>query len=307
MNKYKNNLTTLKQVDIRKRCGDGAVIVRRKNGRTATIILFVRTAASKAGGKSARRGSDVETLQTQPKISINMKAISNIKNLVAAYETIKSNPGDMTPGWDSISLDGIYMEYLNKIQKELKVGTFIFSTARRVHKPKPGKSETRPLTIASPREKIIQKALHQAIEPVYETEFLESSHGFRPGRGRRTAIKYLESKFQNIKFIIEADFSKAFDKIPHDKLMELLKRKISCDKTVTLIKSGLKAGFADNNKLYEQYDVGIPQGSILSPLLCNIYLHELDQFIEVLKKTHYKGKWKAKSSEYMSLANKVKY
>lgn len=242
-----NDLTT-QIVDVNKRRGDGVVIVRTKyvrvmpyDGRTTASNLIVRTKMSKAG-ESLSRGSDMETLQNQHKMPLNIKSISNEKNLILAYETIKSNPGNMTPGLDSVTLDGINMDYLERVKEKLKAGKFTFSPARRVNVPKPGKTETRPLTIASPREKVVQKAIQQIMEPVYENIFLDSSHGFRPKRGTRTAITYLESKFQSVQFIIEADFSKAFDKIPHDKLMEILKEKITCEKTLKLLKSGLKAG-----------------------------------------------------------------
>lgn len=228
--------------------GDGAVIVRKKyvglisyDGRTAALNLSVRTKVSKAG-EIALRGSDAKKTQTQARLPISIKSICNIKNLVLAYETIKSNPGNMTSGIDTITLDGLNLEYLKKVKEKLKAGVFKFTPARRVQIPKPGKTETRPLTIASPWEKLVQKAIQQIIEPVYETKFLESSHGFRPKRGTRTAIAYLEAKFQSVQYIIEADFSKAFEKIPHIKLLEILKEDIECEKTLTLLKSGLQAG-----------------------------------------------------------------
>jgi len=240
-----------------------------------------------------------------------MKAISNIKNLTLAYESIKSNPGNMTPGLEPTTLDGLNLAYLERIQNELKAGKFRFSSARRI--PKPGSKGTRPLTIAPPREKLVQKAIQQVLEPHFDPKFLENSHGFRPERGTKTALKYLEAKFQSVKYIIEADFSKAFDRIPHDKLLEILAKEISCEKTLALIKSGLKAGFADKGVLHETSLLGggaklpPPQGSILSPLLCNVYLNELDKFVETLRVEFNKGGRKKKSAEYTRLTNKAKY
>lgn len=241
-----NNLITVKMDVVRR--GDGAVVVRNQyvrvtpyDGRTAALNLSVRTKMSKAGD-FAIRGSDIEKLQTQPRNIISMKSISNIKNLVLAYESIKSNPGNMTPGITPETLDGIDLDYFKGIQAKLKAGTLKFSPTRQVHIPKPGKSETRPLNIASPREKIVQKAMQQVMEPLYESKFLDSSHGFRPNRGTRTAMTYLEAKFQSVQYIIEADFSQAFPSIPHTRLLEVLKEDIACEKTLALIKSGLKAG-----------------------------------------------------------------
>lgn len=289
--------------------GDGTVVVRRQNfGRTVVRNLLVRTFASKAGDSNvATRGSEVEKVHTHSGTTINIKSISNLKNLVLAYETIKSNPGNMTPGLEPTTLDGISKDYLIRVQEKLRAGTFEFKAARRIQIPKPGKSETRPLTIASPREKIVQKAIQLVLEPVFEQIFLDYSHGFRPKKGTRTAIKYLDSQFQSSHYIIEADFSKAFDSIPHNKLMELLKEKIKCEKTLKLIFSGLKAGYAEFGKLHEQGEQGTPQGSILSPLLCNIYLHQLDVYIEKLKNLYDIGDKKMKSTEHTRLTNKAKY
>lgn len=246
-------------------------------------------------------------MQDHPKTEINIKNISNLKNLVTAYELIKSNQGNMTPGPDGETLDGTTKDYLIRVQKKLRAGTFKFSPARRVQIPKPGKKETRSLGVASPREKLVQKAMQLILEPYFETLFKESSHGFRPKKGVRTAIKYLDSNFQSSHYIIEADFSKAFDTVNHVKLMELLKGHIKCQKTLALIKSSLKAGYVELNKPVVNPEVGTPQGSILSPLLCNVYLHPLDVFVEALKVIFEKGSHRKTSSEYTSIQNKTKY
>lgn len=264
----------------------------------------MRTLVSKAGS-NATRGSDTKNA-LDSKV-INIKAISNYKNLVSAYELIKSNPGNMTEGVTKETLDGINQRYLEDVQMKLKAGKFQFNPARRVQIPKPGKKETRPLTIASPREKIVQKVLQMIMERVYEAKFLPSSHGFRPGKGTHTAMKLLESNFQSVRYIIEADFSKAFDSIQHDSLMNILKEEIKCEKTLKLIESGLKAGFVEFGELHNNLSAGTPQGSILSPLLCNIFLHKLDVFMEELKIEHQKGTKRLRSVENMKLQNQAKY
>lgn len=291
--------------------GDGVIIVR-KFGRVTASNLQVRTFNSKAGCmmNAARRGSELEISPNLDNNNqkINIKQISNIKNLVTAYELIKSKPGNMTPGNEkNVNLDGMDLKYLKTVQKALKEGTFRFSPARRIQIPKPGKTETRPLTIASPREKIVQKAILLSLERVYEERFLECSHGFRPNKGTKTAIRYIDAKFQSAHYIIEADFSKAFDKIQHNKLMDIMKREIKCDKVMALIKSSLKAGYIEFGTLHENLGEGTPQGSILSPLLCNIYLHELDIYMEEIKKEFNKGTIRRRNTEYMKYQNKVKY
>lgn len=294
--------------------GNGVIVVRnpffnrkRKVGRMTAQIVS-RKLSSKAGPMT-KRGSENNITLTQRThtINANIKSIANIKNLVAAYELIKSNPGNMTPGIDSVTLDGIDLKYFQRIQEKLRAGTYKFPPARRTQIPKEGKTETRPLTIASPRDKIVQKAIQIILERVYEPKFLETSHGFRPNKGTHTALQYVDAKFQSVHYIIEADISKAFDKIPHSKMMDILKRNIHCTKTLALILSGLKAGFMEGDKLSEILNIGTPQGSVLSPLLCNIFFHEFDIFMETLKSKYQKGLKRPKNKEYMKLQNKAKY
>lgn len=266
--------------------------------------LQVRTLVSKAGS-NVTRGSD--TKNSFGSNEVNIKAISNYKNLVSAYELIKSNPGNMTEGVSKETLDGMNQKYLYKVQQTIKAGKFKFEPARRTHMPKPVKNETRPLTIASPREKIIQKAMVLVMERLYDTKFSSSSHGFRPGLGTHTAMKQLESCFQSVRYVIEADFAKAFDSIQHDVLMNTIKEEIRCIKTLKLIENALKAGYIEFGTLHDNLKVGTPQGSILSPLLCNIFLHKLDVFMEELKASYQKGSKRQVSQEYMKLHNQTKY
>lgn len=245
-----------------------------------------------------RRGSDDKN--TLESIEVDMKAISNLKNLVTAYEQIKSN---MTRGADEVTLDGMNLDYLKNVQSKLKAGKYEFSP--RIQIPKPGKNETRPLTIASPRENIVQKAILQILETLYERKFLESSHGFRPARDTHTAMRQLEAKFQSVQYIIEADFSKAFYTFEHETLMSVIKEEVKCQKTLSLIKSGLKAGYFELGGLHDNLMIGTPQGSILS--LCNILLHKLDEYVQELKNKYQKGNKRLRNQVNMRLQNKAKY
>lgn len=130
---------------------------------------------------------------------ININKIGDIKNLVTAYETIKSRPGNMTPGTDGETLSGINIKYLENISNSLLKGTFNFSSGRLVEIPKADNKGTRSLVIASPRDKIVQQAIKQILEPYYETTFNEFSYGFRPNRGINSAIFRLDGIFQNSK------------------------------------------------------------------------------------------------------------
>jgi group II intron reverse transcriptase/maturase len=230
-----------------------------------------------------------------------------MKNLVLAYETLKSKPGTMTPGVDNITMDGIDIKYFETSQKKIKAGTYQFPPARRVMNPKPGTIEKRPRTVASPRDKIVQKAIQQVMDVEYEKIFLTTSHGFRPGRGTHTAAQYVDGKFQSVKFVIEADFSKAFDSIDHERLMASLRENISCEKVLRLIKSALKAGYVEMGNLHDGLGIGTPQGSVLSPTLCNIFLHKLDLKMEELKAEFNKGAKKKRNKDYERVANRIKY
>ena len=228
--------------------------------------------------------------------------ISDINVLILAYELIKSNPGNMTPGSTEITLDGINLDWFTNLSKELLAGRFQFAPARRKLIPKPGKTTKRPLGIASrsskmnnrstlltsPRDKIVQKAIQLVFEAIYEPSFSDNSHGFRPGRGTHSALKQAKNFFQGVHWVIEADISKCFDTIDHSILLEILRKRINCVKTLTLIKRSLEAGYIDLGKFVSS-KLGTPQGSVLSPLLCNIFMDQLDSFMFDLKRNFDKG------------------
>nr|YP_009710074.1 hypothetical protein [Coleochaete scutata]QFU80179.1 hypothetical protein [Coleochaete scutata] len=227
--------------------------------------------------------------------------IADINVLQLAYELIKSNKGNMTRGPEKETLDGVNVELLLQISKQLKAGRYKFGPARRIWIPKPGTEGKRPLGIASPRVKIVQKAIQLVMEGIYEPIFLDCSHGFRPGRGTHTALKMLDQQCKNANWFIEADISKCFDTIDHKILLQIIKKHVNCQKTLALIKSALTAGYIELGKLADRSAIGTPQGSILSPLLCNIYMHELDLYMTELIQEHNKGKRRRQNPGYTSL------
>jgi len=240
--------------------------------------------------------------------------IADLSTLKLAYELIKSKPGNMTRGLQSETLDGMSNELLEKISRTLRAGTFRFSPDRRVWIPKPGKTEKRQLGtkslplrsgVVSPREKVVQNAIKLVLESIYEPSFLPCSHGFRPARGTHTALKMIDQQCKGAVWFIEADISKCFDSVDHKKLLEIIGRRIQCQKTLALIKSALKAGFVDMGYLAQKADVGTPQGSVLSPLLCNVYLHELDLFMNTLAENTNKGKRRRQNPPYTKILNKI--
>jgi len=126
--------------------------------------------------------------------------VSDVNTLILAYEYIKSNPGNSTPGVSPTTLDKIDLKWFHNVSSKLKAGKYSFSPARRSYIPKPGnKEKKRPLTISSPRDKIVQKAILFILEAIYEPSFLDYSHGFRPGKGTHTALKDIKYKFKESK------------------------------------------------------------------------------------------------------------
>jgi group II intron reverse transcriptase/maturase len=230
--------------------------------------------------------------------------ISNINTLLLAYELIKSNPGNMTPGVSKETLDGISSDWIIKTSEKLLAGKYNFTPSRRKFIPKPNDPKAmRPLGIASPREKVVQKAIQLVLEAIFEPTFSDESHGFRPNRGNHTALQQVKKNFKAVNWVIEVDISKCFDTIDHGKLLEIIRGRISCDKTVKLIKSALEAGFMDGDR-FQETSLGTPQGSVLSPLLCNIFMDKLDKFLTLKKEEFDKGEKKRPRN---NLKRKLKY
>jgi ubiquinol-cytochrome c reductase cytochrome b subunit len=272
--------------------------------------------ACKAEQKSKvghRRGEEGEGLKSLYKLNANnpkavntkvIHVIASVRTLKLAYETIKSKPGNMTAANDGKTLDEVGNQYLMNLSARLKAGKFKFSPARRIYISKLG--EPRPLTIASPREKIVQKAMALVLTGIYEPSFLRTSHGFRPGQGTHTALKMIDQVSKNANWFIKADISKCFDSIDHTILMKIIRKRMDCTKTLALIRSALKAGYMIPDVPLTG-DVGTPQGSVISSLLCNIYLHELDLFMEDQMQMLNIGKRRRRNPEYSKFANKLAY
>ena len=230
-----------------------------------------------------------------------------------AYQNIYCNKGAFTKGSDdSDTLDNFDKERVSKIIASLKDMSYQCKPARRINIPK-ANGTTRPLSIPCGTDKLVQEACRIILEAVYEPKFSDSSHGFRPGRSCHTALQKV-STWTSTKWWIEFDIKGCFDNIDHTILIKLLEKRIDDQKFLGLIRKFLNAGYIDNFQYHNTFS-GTPQGGIISPLLANVYLNELDQFVDELCKNKNNKEIKNKEnpnyrklhSDYINSKNKIKY
>jgi group II intron reverse transcriptase/maturase len=224
---------------------------------------------------------------------------------LAAYDKIGRNKGALTPGTEDDTADGMRLKRIRKIIEALRYERFRFRPSRRVQIPKRG-GGTRPLGIPNFSEKLVQEVLRMILEAYYEPRFRDSSHGFRPRRGCHTALRYINQKFQGSAWFIEGDIRGCFDNVDHEVMLDILSRDIRDGRLLNLIRMCLQAGYVEDWQHYGTFS-GTPQGGVLSPLLANIYLHELDAFIEEeLIPQYTRGKRRAHNPEYRRLEYRIK-
>ena len=169
---------------------------------------------------------------------------------------------------------------LKKLAMELKRGTYRASAIRRQYIPKPGSNKKRPPGLPTIRDRVVQEATRGMIEPIFEARFHNASHGFRPGRSTDSACLAMEACLESGKeWVVDADIKGCSDNIPHKVILNLIAERISDGKVLRLIEGMLKAGVLEETALRHP-KAGTPQGGVISPLLCNIVLHELDAEFE---------------------------
>lgn len=228
----------------------------------------------------------------------------NIDFYLLAYHKINAKEGNLTKGADGKTIDGMSIERIQNIIDKLREQSYRPHPVKRVYIPKT-KQGKRPLGIPSFDDKLVQEVLRLILESIYEPQFLETSHGFRPQRSCHTALIKIQRRFTGVKWFVEGDIKGFFDNIDHHTLIGILRRRIDDEKFINLIWKFLKAGYVENWVYHKTYS-GVPQGGIISPLLANIYLNELDKYAEKYKKKFDSQTIKRKSLiEYKRVQYKV--
>ena len=209
-----------------------------------------------------------------------MDKVYSIGNLRSAFSMVKSNKG--SPGIDHQTIEVFASrleENLENVSRALQDGRYRPQAIKRVWIPKPGSKEKRPLGIPTVRDRVVQAALRNVLEPVFEKDFADHSYGFRPGRGCKDALRRVAALLkQGYSYVVDADLKSYFDTIPHDLLMARIRDKIADNRLLTLVELFLKQQVMEMTAGWTP-ETGTPQGAVLSPLLSNIYLNPLDHLM----------------------------
>ena len=222
-----------------------------------------------------------------------------------AYGRIYSNQGAMTPGACGETADGMSEAMIDQIIELMRFERYRFAPARRVYIPKKN-GTLRPLGIPSWRDKLVGEVVRLILEAVYEPVFSSWSHGFRKGRGCHTALRQVRDAWTGTVWFIEGDISDCYGSVDHEILMRILAEKIEDQRFLRLIRGMLRAGYLEDWEFRDTLS-GTPQGGVVSPVLSNIYLHKLDEFVErELIPQYTRGEHRAPNPEYQEVKNRLR-
>ena len=246
----------------------------------------MRAAPTGKGGRNLPQpaaGAEARTVaggRTKPETLQLMEAAVERNNMLCAYERVVKNQG--APGVDGLTVTEFkpwLQAHWPKIRQALLAGEYMPTAVRKVEIPKP-QGGMRTLGIPTVLDRLIQQALHQVLQPLFEPEFSESSYGFRPGRNAHQAVQAARSYVaEGKRWVVDLDLEKFFDRVNHDVLMSRVARKVKDKRVLKLIRRYLEAGMMEGGMTSARTE-GTPQGGPLSPLLSNILLTDLDRELE---------------------------
>ena len=197
---------------------------------------------------------------------------------LAAYARLYRNEGAMTRGSTSETVDGMSQGKIETIIDALRQERYRWTPVKRVYIPK-ANGKMRPLGLPTWPDKLLQEVIRSILNAYHEPQFSRRSHGFRPGRGCHTALAEVFYSWKSVKWFIEGDIKGCFDNIGHETLLSILREKIYDGRFIELVRRLLKAGYLEDWNYRSTYS-GTPQGGVISPILANVYLDQLDRFVE---------------------------
>jgi group II intron reverse transcriptase/maturase len=233
------------------------------------------------------------------------RQLFNPQMYLLAYGRIYSNKGAMTPGVTQETADGMSVEKVRGIIDAMRHERYRFSPVRRTHIPKKdGKS--RPLGMPTWSDKLVGEVVRLLLEAYYEPTFSDRSHGYRPGRGCHTALREIANTWTGTTWFVEGDVSDCFGSLDHDVMVRILAEKIHDNRFLRLVRNMLTAGYLEDWRWHATHS-GAPQGGVVSPILSNIYLHKLDEYVEtVLIPQHTQGKARRSNPAYSTAKRRVR-
>ncbi|MEV7020596.1 reverse transcriptase domain-containing protein [Kitasatospora sp. NPDC093558] len=230
------------------------------------------------------------------------RQLFNPQLYLLAYGRIYANHGAMTPGVTPETVDGMSQRKIGRIIEAMRHERYRFKPVRRVHIPKKN-GTTRPLGLPSWSDKLVGEVVRLLLEAYYEPTFSDRSHGFRPRRGCHTALREVAHTWTGTSWFIEGDIADCFGSLDHQVLLSILGEKIHDQRFLRLVRNMLTAGYLEDWKWGATLS-GAPQGGVASPILSNIYLHRLDEFVEkVLIPEYTRGERRARNPAYLELQN----
>ena len=260
----------------------------REMRKAETILTIIR--------ERGRRGLPLERVY---------RLLYNPELYLKAYGKIYRNNGAMTPGSTPETVDGMSLAKIEAIIGALRRERYRWRPARRTYIERPRSNKRRPLGLPTFSDKLLQEVIRLILEAYYEPQFSDRSHGFRPGRGCHTALKEIRATWHGTAWFVEGDISDCFGSLDHEVLLAILKEKIHDGRFLRLIENLLKAGYLEDWRFNRTLS-GTPQGGVLSPILSNIYLDRLDDFVEkTLLPTYNSKAQREHNPEYASIQSRA--